>query len=348
MSIWAWLKDLFVTSAPSVGTPPQEKPMPMVEPSPQKTKKTAKDYKMAGEKLWLVVIDNSDIPEANALRPPGLHNFYIVNAPDEISAKGFVWRSFGNNRALIAQIALCTFATPLELIVSTVNDRPGKFWSYIPIGGRRSYGQRRVTPKQEGVLAKNEYGELSAQAYQHVPPDVPIGTTPLTEQELREARAEIGGARPSTPSPVPQQAPQMPQMPNIQGMDPQAMMAAMAAMMQAFAQNQQPVAPAPAPLSEAELEKQAELLQGSVPIDQLPPEVDRAARLAAVGPSAPLKISEEEDADLKAAIEAQRAAGKIPKAGDLPDDFKIENDVDDIEGLSRKLKSELDEMNGEA
>lgn len=350
MNIWKGLKNLFVTSALPLEKDQQRNSEPINKPQPNtqpdKKTKTVKDYEMAETKLWLVVIDNTDVPQANALRPPGLHNFYIVNAPDEISAKGFVWRSFGNNRALISQVANCTFATPLSLIMGTVNDRPGKFWSYVPIGGRRSHGQRRVTPKPENVLAKNEYGELSAQAYQHVPPDVPIGTTELTQEEIKRANAEIGGgSAPSSQQPTAN----APQVPNMNGMDPQQMMAMMQQMMAMMGAQAGTVTPEyrpPAP-SEADLEKQANEMAGSVPINQLPPEVDRATRLAAASPSAPQQVTDEEDADLQAAIEAQRAAGKIPKAGDLPDDFKIENDVNDMDDLSSKLKSEMDEFNGE-
>ena len=313
-------------------------PEPLKPPLKEKTKK---DYEMAESKIWLVVIDNSDVPEANALRPPGLHNFYIVNAPDEISAKGFVWRSFGNNRALMGQISACTFATQLPLIISTVNDQPGKFWSYVPIGGRRSHGQRRITPKREDVLAKNEYGEMSAQAYQHIPPDVPPDTTSLTEDDIRRARAETGAAR--SPQQAPQQAPQVP---NFNGMDPQQMMAAMTAMMAAFTQGQQPQEQQPQAFSEAELERQAEQMEGSKPISELPPEINAATRLASASPSEPQKVSEQEDADLQAAIKTQREAGKIPKAGTLPDEFKIDDNVEDMEAMSRKLKSELDDMNG--
>mgnify|MGYP005855760093 CR=1 FL=1 len=335
MSIWNFIKNLFVIGAEEPVPLQEKKEEPVVPVSnqqieiepPKRKPFFKKEENNMSNVVWLVVIDNTDMPEVSALRPAGLQNFYLVNAPDEITAKGFIWRTFGNNQ----QISDCTHATPISQILAMINST-GKFWSYIPIGGRRSVGQRKVKPKRDSVLANNEYGVPSAVAYQHVPPEVPVLPQQLTAEDIRAANKELG-IQPT------QSAPQAPvAAAGVPGnMSPEQMMQmfAMFTQMMNGQSPQMPVAPAPAPLSEAQLEKEAENLPGSVSADKLSAQELRRIN-ASKTPSINQDVPLEEDKDLQEAIKRQRKNGKIDKR---VNEIKVDiNDVpDDIESLAKRI-----------
>lgn len=281
------------------------------------------NYRRAKDMLWLVIIDNHQRKELRAFKFEAIQNFYIVNAPDEITAKGFVWSTFGRNISLLDQIRRCTYATPLNQILETLPER-GRFWSYIPIGKKRQIGQRRQLPTKE-LLGKGDYNEDSAQAYEFELPDVPPPSSgKVSQKEISEARAEGINIKP--------QAQQLPQMPaNMQGMDPQQMMTAFMTMMSTFMGQQA------APITEEQLASHANTeVPNSLKLNALPPEAIRDISMAA-SYSPGVDVDLNEDVDLLNAINAQRAAGFIPKNGELPNDLDLGDIPDNIDEMVRGI-----------